>query len=271
MEFRPISPVCGVEVLGFDARRPPTPDECETLRRAWRRHRLLLVRSQDLDVEQQLAFAGIFGVVRTPSRDIHLHLAGTDARYTYLSNVRPDGTGAGNSELLPHQDYSFADPVGGICLHALELPSLGGETGFFDCVAALARVPSELRARIDGLEARHFERFSRLDPPSRATHPIVLTHPETGEPLLFVNEVFTEAVVGLPADESDALLTQLYAIFAQPEIQYWHRWQLGDLLLFDNVVLQHARTSFDAGQARTLRRTQIDFFSTAATARSRVV
>lgn len=266
----PVSPAGGVEVGEVDARALAS-DEADVLRRAWRDHHFILLRDQALDVEQQLAFASYFGVIRTPSREIHQHLTGTDTRFTYLSNTRPDGTGGGNAELFPHQDYSFADPVGGICLHAIELPSAGGDTGFTNCQLALEELPASLRCRIEGRSAQHFERFARLDPPSRAVHPIVYTHPETGRELLFVNPVFTEFVVGLDPGESESLLSDLYDWLARPEFTYWHRWRVGDLLLFDNTVLQHARTSWPNDEARTLRRCQLDFFSTAATARSRIV
>lgn len=271
LQIRPLSPAGGAEIIGLDARTEPSPAIRDELRDAWRIHHFVLLRDQSLDAAEQLAFASLFGVVRTPSRDVHQHLAGTGDRFTYLSNVRSDGTGGGNSELLPHQDYSFADPVGGICLHALDVPSAGGETGFTNCHLALDRLPPPLRARIEHASAQHFERFSRLDPPSRAVHPVVFRHPETGRPLLFVNRLFTEHLVGFEPTESEAVLNELYEALTDPALTYWHRWRAGDLLLFDNVVLQHARTAFDDREARTLRRCQIDFFATAPTARSRIV
>jgi taurine dioxygenase len=132
----------------------------------------------------------------------------------------------------------------------------GGETGFFDAAGAYTRLPTDLRERIGGLSALHFERFARGPVPSRARHPVVLPHPVTGIPILFVNPLFTESI---PEAEDGSLLVELQASFAAPAIQYWHRWRAGDLLIWDNLVLQHARHEFPATDHRTLRRCQVDF------------
>lgn len=257
VELRPLAGPFGVEVVGLDVRAGTSDTDRECVVDAFFARHLVLVRDQQqVSIDEQLAFASWFGTIRTPSREIHPHLRDTDLRYTYLSNTREDGTGGANAELTPHQDYSFADPVGAICLYAIEVSTTGGETGFIDAAAAYNRLPVALRERTSDLSAVHFERFARGPLPSRARHPVVLHHPVTDIPILFVNPLFTESI---PDAGDDSLLVELQASFAAPEIQYWHRWQPGDLLIWDNLVLQHARKEFPATDRRTLRRCQIDF------------
>jgi len=259
VELRPLAAPFGVEVVGLDVGGGVSDADRERVVDAFFARHLVLVRDQqEVSIDEQLAFASWFGKIRTPSREIHPHLRDTDLRYTYLSNAREDGTGGANAELTPHQDYSFADPVGAICLYAIEVSTTGGETGFIDASEAYTRLPAPLRARASDVSAVHVERFPRGQVPSRVRHPVVLHHPVTGIPILFVNPLFTESI---PEAGDDSLLTELQASFAAPAFQYWHRWRLGDLLIWDNLVLQHARKEFPATDRRTLRRCQIDFSS----------
>ena len=257
VELRPLAAGFGVEVVGLDVRiATSSADRARVVDAFFDRH-LVLVRDQpQVSVDEQLAFASWFGAIRTPSREIHPHLRDTDLRYTYLSNTREDGTGGANAELVPHQDYSFAEPVGAICLYAIEVSTTGGETGFIDAAAAYTNLPAALRERIDSLSAVHFERFARGPVPSRVQHPVVLHHPVTGIPILFVDPLFTESI---PEAGDDSLLVELQASFTAPAIQYWHCWRPGDLLIWDNLVLQHARHEFPPTDRRTIRRCQVDF------------
>ena len=102
-------------------------------------------------------------------------------------------------------------------------------------------------------------RFRLADVPDglTAVHPVVLSHPATGRPILFVNELMTDSIVELGADESESLLRELFASFDDPAITYHHRWQADDLIVWDNLALQHGRTEIPAGQRRSLRRIQI--------------
>jgi alpha-ketoglutarate-dependent taurine dioxygenase len=130
VELRPLAAPFGIEVMDLDLRAGPSDADRQRVVEAFFDRHLVLVRDQQhLSIDEQLAFASWFGTIRTPSREIHPHLRDTDVRYTYLSNTREDGTGGANHELTPHQDYSFADPVGAICLYAIETSTTGGETG----------------------------------------------------------------------------------------------------------------------------------------------
>jgi taurine dioxygenase len=155
--------------------------------------------------------------------------------------------------------------VGGICLYGIEIPPVGGETIFYDGSAALERLERldpVLRARLEGVDAVHFDRFAGgravvSEQPQERRWPVVLHHPVTGRPILFVNEQTVKALCLDDAREGEALLARLLTAFDDPAVQYVHSWQKGDLVVWDNFSLQHSRRAFAAGQRRRLRRVQL--------------
>jgi taurine dioxygenase len=153
----------------------------------------------------------------------------------------------------------------GLCLYAMEVPESGTTTRFANASRAWQRLPESLRERIRGLTARHAfdlttqrgdERYRFVDLPEReprAVHPVAYPHPRTGTPVLYVSEMQTVRLLELDEAASDALLEELFAVLYAPDNVYEHRWQPGDLLLWDNLALQHARDPMPA-EPRTLRR-----------------
>jgi taurine dioxygenase len=140
-------------------------------------------------------------------------------------------------------------------------------------------MPGELRDRLDGLRTiniagfkpdSEFEYDTRRFAPSelpestyhnyRTTYPVLHHHPITGQPLLFVNEFFSSRIEGMEYDESEALYRELFAVLYDPAYLYVHEWRQGDLLVWDNLALQHARRPFAAGQrgTRNLRRVAVN-------------
>ena len=88
-------------------------------------------------------------------------------------------------------------------------------------------------------------------------HPMARTDPRSGRKALWANQLTTVGVVGLEPDESAALLKEARSYLDNPAITYHHRWTPGDLILWDNSAVKHARTPFDPEKRRTLRRTAI--------------
>jgi alpha-ketoglutarate-dependent taurine dioxygenase len=262
LELRPLSAALGVEVLGVDLRDELAPEVRDAIVAAWREHHLVLVRGELPDADAHERFASLFGSVDSSA-------ARMGAQPTrYISNTRPEGLARAGS-LLKHQDYCFTDSLlRGLSLAAEVAPEVGGETIFVSSVLAYERMPDELKRRVDGLHARHVydvandygdRRFRLAEVPDArwAVHPVVLEHPITGRPLLFVNELMTDVIVELDEDDSEALLRELFAAFDDPAVTYRHRWQVGDVIVWDNLALQHGRTDIPAGQYRSLRRFQI--------------
>jgi alpha-ketoglutarate-dependent taurine dioxygenase len=265
IQLQRLSEAMGVEVLGLDLREDQPSEVVETLVDAWHTHHLLLVRGEPIDAETQAKVASWFGQVDVTSTR---NDAASKQPATYVSNTRPDGR-AREGSLLKHQDYCFSTTLlPGLTLYAEVAPRVGGETVFVNSVLAYERLPDARKEQLVGLHARHVydpandygtKRFRLADVPHGLTaqHPVVLPHPVTGRPILFVNELMTDSIVELAPDDSEALLQELFACFDDPAITYRHRWQEGDLIVWDNLALQHGRTSIPDGERRSLRRVQI--------------
>ena len=171
----------------------------------------------------------------------------------YVSNVRDDGI-VREGALLFHSDFAFTPhPVATISLHALQVPPSGTSTLFADAAAASTLVPPELRARLADRRVVNVYDFFRpddkpmrideVDPRSpRTEHPVIGVHPRTGAAVVLANELHTDHIVGLPHVESDALLADLFDVMYSDANVVEHQWQSGDLVVWDNVALQHGRT-----------------------------
>jgi taurine dioxygenase len=263
VEFEPLSDAIGVRLEGVDLHVEQPTDVRRAVRAAWLDHALVLVRGQDLDVDEHKRFVEWFGPISTAG-----YAAASDRAEKYISNTRAEGV-AREGSLLKHQDFCFYESLlPGLSLYAEEVPSSGGETIFASTQLAYQRLPDALKQRINDLEARHVydyrndhgtQRFRIATAPQAptATHPVVLPHPSTHRPLLFVNELMTDSIVGLADGESEDLLHELWSYLDDPAVRYEHRWQVGDLIVWDNLALQHGRRDFPEEQHRSLRRFQI--------------
>jgi len=265
IEQRPLSASLGVELRGLDPNRLDD-DAVEAFRRAFSDHHIVLLRDVELSEDAGVALTETLGPVSFKSPFMR---RGGGRKFSYVSNQHADGT-LRDGELLFHADHSFLPwPLKAISLYAMEVPARGGETLFTDAAAAYARLPPSLKARIEGLKARHVANYNlfegdgrpKFDPASSAKsaiHPIAWPHPESGAPILFVSRLLTESIVDLPPAESEALLLELFAYVEDEAHAYAHSWRVGDYLVWDNRQLQHSRRDFDPSEKRALRRTPID-------------
>ena len=253
-----LSPALGVEVHGFDPRRPVDPAEGDELRRLLAEHQLLLVRCPDLSGEAQVRFTRLFGPV--------LHERTQLPEHSFVSNV-VEGAAVPEGRLLFHSDLAFTpEPHPGICLYALVMPPDGSPTLFASAARAAERLSPELRARLAGRDALHVydliakrgdRRYRDRDTDPRCPrqrHPVLLRNPRSGREVLYVSEMQTDSIVGLPPDESDALIAELFGLLYAPDNVYEHRWTVGDLVLWDNLAVQHGRGDLPDDHERTLRR-----------------
>jgi taurine dioxygenase len=251
MRFVPLSPALGVEVHDLDL---GAPDE---LRAALHQHKLLLLRGRPITDDEHLAFASTFGPI--PSE--------RSGRIGVVSNVRPDGI-LGTDRATWHSDYMFfPTPYEAISLYGLDIPAGGTQTAFANGALAAATLPPDLRRRLDGLQSRAVAalggsltdgiryrsgRCDGVDP--HQLRPVLWPHPVTGEEVVAAWHQQTDALVPLPQDESVALLDELFAHLYRPEHTYVHQWQPHDLVLWDNLALQHSRPEVGVEAPRSLRR-----------------
>ena len=255
MEVRDLTTSFGA-VLEVDLRHPLDPLQQRDLREVFAARHLLLFREQDISFEDQARVVGYLGPV----------LAGGPE---WVSNVRENGL-VPEGALLFHSDFIFtAQPSLGLCLYATEVSPGGSPTNFADAVGAAGRLPSALRARVRGRRAlnvfdlsdqRGDTRFreATLGPETplspRYAHPVLMRHPTSGQELLSVNQMQTDRIIGLEARESEETLEALWALLYAPENTYSHQWRVGDLVLWDNIAVQHGRPAPPAGVPRTMRR-----------------
>lgn len=269
LEIEPLSPVVGAAVRGIDWRAPVDDATAHAVRRAFARHAVLCFPDQKLTPDDQLRFADLFGKAdgayrKPPSEDF----AGARRRGVMLvTNIRKDGKPIGflpDGEMQFHSDGAHRDPpYRATTLYAIKIPSRGGETLFANLAAAYEALPADMKARLEGLKTRTVYLYDALtregtdeaDPnlPS-AVHPLVKVHPDTGRKSLYLSRLMTRNILGMDRAESDALLGFLFDHSEKPEFVYAHRWTPGDLVIWDNRCLNHARTDFPAEETRLLRR-----------------
>lgn len=259
IEVRIIPGALGAEIAGVDLREPLDGATVETIRRAWLDRQVLVFRGQQLDARAQLRFTEHFGELQLAFSP-HRH----GAKVNYLGKgIAPDGVAGsyGDGIFHFHQDGVYRErPTKITFLYSLSVPSTGGNTQFASTYAAFAALPEELRERCIGYDLLHAYAKPKKGDPDRVesyTHPLIVAHAETGRPLLLCDRAMSTRIVGLPADESDALLATLCATLERPENVYEHRWRVGDLVMWDNLATAHARTDYDADEPRMMQRTSI--------------
>lgn len=266
----------GAQVLGLDLAQPLSFGDFQRLHHAHLDHHVLVFRDQRITPQQQVDFSRCFGPLQIHVlRQFQLP---TQAEVLIISNIVENGQpiGLGDAGHFWHSDLSYKEvPSLGSMLHAQELPDEGGDTVFANMHLAWESLPAALRHAARGARAEHsylsqYEELRRRNPWRPAltqaqidevkpvTHPVVRVHPETGRRALFVSEHFTTRIVGLPDDESRALLEELFAHSVRPEHLYVHRWQPHDLVFWDNRSLMHLATGCPPDQRRKLYRTTIE-------------
>ena len=218
------------------------------LREALLKYKVLFFRDQAISQEQHIAFARSFGELEihpaTPTGQLNrevLHIAhGPDSR---------------GSENFWHSDVTWRErPSLGSILYARKVPPVGGDTLFANMALAYERLPEQTREQIHDLVAIHDiarvfarrlnktpEELHERYPP--VEHPVVRTHPETGERIVYVNGAFTSHIKDMDPDESAALLDRLYKSAWNPEVQCRFRWQVDSIAFWDNRACQHFAAS----------------------------
>lgn len=263
-----LSPQVGVVFNMANCGQPGIQTELTGLWELLARHGVVLIRGLELDDNAHLALCERLGELETTLSDYAI--ARSHPSILYVTNERADGKYIGalpDGEMFFHTDMCYRErPIAVTSLYALNVPDRGGETRFAHTGSAWGRLSRDIAARLHGLTAEHvYETGSganaacayQCTPGPRAhrfVHPVVIAHPVSGEPRLFVNRLMTHRILELPKQESDALLESLFQVLEDPEYIYDHRWRPGDLLMWDNFSTVHARHHLEDGQLRKLRR-----------------
>src|SRR5262245_8926639 len=277
VEVKPLSPGCGAEIVGVDLSKELPKPVVDRIRQAWLDHLVIVFRDQNIDQEQQLRFAAHFGELGvrrqapTPLASRTDGIYQNDRRVLLVSNIKVDGKAVGafgDGDMWFHIDSGYAEkPYNFTFLYAVELPKTGGNTMFSNMYKAYDALPAALKQKLAGKKALHIHEYHRskrvelkedLSGSPHYYHPVFATHPETGRKSLFVDRLMTRRIEGLPLEESEAILEQLYEIGERREFIYEHEWRLGDVVAWDNRCSIHARTWFDPAERRLLRRCTVE-------------
>ena len=271
MTVHKLAPAIGAEIGGIDLSEAMDDGVFADIERAWHEHGVLLFRHQKLDDMQQVKFAERFGELAHTLK----HFEGTShPAIMYVTNERKDGKYIGalpDGEMFFHSDMCYLEqPCMAAMLHAIAIPPEGGNTVFASMYAAYDTLSDEFKIQLAGRMAMNgYEPGygssnvkARMETAGNGytrsyAHPIFRTHPATGKKSLYVNRLMTEYIVDMPRVESDELLKQLFDHQEQKQFQYEHRWQVGDVLIWDNRCTLHARRDFDDRHLRKLRRVTV--------------
>jgi taurine dioxygenase len=260
----------GAEIRGVDFSRPVGQQTAAAIHDALMRHKVVVFRGAAMTPAQHVAFGRLFGELTVHPFVPHLD---DHPEVMVLDNHRDNPV---FSTDVWHTDETFRlTPPMGTILRCIRRPPAGGDTLWADMNAAFEGLSATMQNFLSGLEAVHdFQnfrhKFDHLPPRAKheklaameeelpnPVHPVVRTHPATGQKILFVNEQFTIAIKGMREDESRALLTFLFEQPRIPEYQFRFRWEADDMVFWDNRPTQHYAANDYYPERRTMERVTI--------------
>ncbi len=276
ISVRRLSAAAGAEIAGVDFQCPLLDGAVKQISQALGENCVLLFRGADITPERHIAFSRQFGVLEAHVVS-DFGLPGHPEIFV-VSNVREDGKlkGAVYAGQYWHSDLSYMqNPSLGSLLLCHEMPDIGGDTMFANQYQAYDTLSDTLKKFIGGLTAihdyshaydtyfAHLKERPPLTPEHRAKtppveHPMVRTHPVCGRKALYVNPGFTTGIVGMPQQESAPILDFLFSHSTRPEFIYRHKWQVHDLIFWDNRCAMHyALADYDFSVRRHMHRTTV--------------
>lgn len=275
LKFTKLADALGAEVSGLDISKPIAQEDLQQILAAWKEHLVLRFRGQELTDPQLLDVSKNFGEIDPPGPNSYGKPFLADfPDINVISNIKegdqPIG-GLGDGEAVWHADMTYIEtPPKASFLHALEIPATGGNTQWGNMYLAYTALPTHLKQAIKGRKAIHDATYNsagmirkgmkEVTNPKEAPgaqHPLVVTHPESGLPCLFLGRRRNSYILGMELSESNGLLDELWAHIDNPEFTFTQIWQLHDLILWDNRCTLHRRDSFDPLARRLMHRTQI--------------
>jgi taurine dioxygenase len=262
-----------VEVMGVQLWETHSPETIREIRELWADRGVLVFRRQALAEAELAGFSGKFGelerVVRTDWASKNVPEVGI------ISNLQTSAGkaagGLGDGEVKWHSDQSYVqNPATGCALYAAEIPSEGGDTLWANLADAYAALPPRLRQAVQGRKgvSSYAKRLAGYRAVDQATpemlaktpdvvHDLVQKHAVTGKTSLYFDPTTTVDIVGMGHDEAQSLIADLSEFCTQQRFVYRHRWQIGDVVMWDNGFLLHRREPFDPAQRRLMKRTTV--------------
>ena len=273
IEARPLSPALGAEIAGIDIARGIEEKQFAELRQAYIDYGVIFLRDQDITPEQHIAFAKRWGQI-----NVNRFFQAVET-HPVIAEVRKEADQKANIGSSWHTDHSYDQvPAMGSILYAREVPSVGGDTLFASMYAAYDALSDGLKQMLLTMKAEHSSRHAfgdvayvdsdlddlggRLGNTDAATqdslHPVIIKHPLSGRPALYVNGDFTVKFAGWSKQESQPLLDYLYAHARQNEFTCRFNWRKGSIAIWDNRATHHCALNDYHGERRLMHRITID-------------
>ncbi|MFP6596287.1 MAG: TauD/TfdA family dioxygenase [Candidatus Hydrogenedentota bacterium] len=274
IDVKPIAGALGAEIEGIDLSAPMADDLFAETRDAFLEFHVIFFRDQTLTPDQQTDFGRRFGTL-----NIHPYITALNGHPEIIPIVKEKGDKA-NFGGGWHSDMSFLqEPALGSVLYALDSPSFGGDTLWANQIAAYDALSDGLKETVSGLNAVHsassqyghggesdrnnakrksMEVAVTEEAEATVIHPVVRTHPDTGEKALYVNPPFTVNFEGWTKRESRPLLQFLYEHCTSEQFTCRFRWEPKSLAFWDNRCTQHYALNDYHGQRREMHRVTID-------------
>jgi taurine dioxygenase len=271
IEVTPSEGPCGATITGVEL-VTATDEQIAEIRQAFSDYSVLFFRDQQLTPDEHLAFAGRWGTI-----NVNRFFTPVDG-YPRIAEVRKEPTQEKNIGESWHTDHSYDQvPALGSILYARETPPAGGDTSFASQYAAYDSLSDGLKSTLLTLRATHSSRhafgrvgsgknpdaftgrFNNAEAATQdAVHPMVIKHPLSGRPALYVNKDFTTGIEGWTNDEGDGLLRYLYAHASSDEFVTHFQWAVGSMAIWDNRATQHSAANDYAGHRRLMHRITLD-------------
>lgn len=259
IQTRPLMADFGVEILDVNLTTADDETRAEVIR-LFHENGAIVLRGQDMTPDDLMSFVNQFG-----EPEDHTQTQFTIPGYPKifrLSNKVEDGQpiGAHNDGVGWHTDYSYkAEPVMCTMLYAVEVPPEGSDTLLADLCAAYDTLTDERKAELDPLvlhhsyqhlmSSRQFGRMEISDELKAANpdvlHPLIRTHPADGRKALWVSTGTVKGIVGMENKAAEDLIEELVGFVTDERFVYRHKWQVGDILVWDNRCTLHTGTLFD--------------------------
>lgn len=278
----PLGTNLGAEITGLNLTAPLSADAVRTVQAAMLKYKVLLFAGQHLSASELATFGRHFGELQAHVQKRYQHEKVPEV--VWMTNRKSDGSfdevGAarGSATLTRdgwHSDMAF-DPVPAksTILHALDVPSKGGNTCFANTELVYRLLDGEQQQRLIGLRAEFAyggrassdrnqlaaEALSDADKAaSVAVHPVVSVHPETGVPAVFTSPYTTSRILDMAETEAEAMLNEIYDLMDSQTVRWEHQWRVGDTIMWENRsgLMHSGRLDYPRKEARTFLRTTV--------------
>jgi len=256
----------GAVLSGVTTGQALSADDIEQIKDALAEHTAVVINDLDEDPAWLLTLGRGFGPLQPHILDQYHHPMSSEMSIiTANMGNQESRTTAKPAGAFWHSDQSYlAHPSDAIMLYSTHVPTDGGDTMVANTRLAYEALSDDMKARIDGLTGIHRYGYrgggaiTNLNEEQKkktpdVEHPVVRTHPRTGKKILYVNPGFTMSIKGMPQDESDALLEELFEHELKPEFRYTHKWSPRQLIILDNRQSMHCAVAGYSEPMRKLR------------------